>query len=66
LKGDEIILEARIAAVADVIESMAFHRPYRPAWASMRHWRKSSGAGAPLMTRRLLLPACACSVTRAM
>lgn len=30
LKGDEIILEARIAAVADVIESMASHRPYRP------------------------------------
>ena len=31
LKGDEIILEARIAAVADVIESMASHRPYRPS-----------------------------------
>lgn len=31
LKGDEIILEARIMAVADVVESMASHRPYRPA-----------------------------------
>ena len=31
LKGDEIILEARIVAVADVVESMASHRPYRPA-----------------------------------
>lgn len=29
LKGDEIIIEARITAVADVIESMASHRPYR-------------------------------------
>ena len=29
LKGEEIMLEARIAAVADVIESMASHRPYR-------------------------------------
>ena len=29
LKGDAIILEARITAVADVIESMASHRPYR-------------------------------------
>jgi HD-GYP domain-containing protein (c-di-GMP phosphodiesterase class II) len=29
LKGDEILLEARIMAVADVIESMASHRPYR-------------------------------------
>jgi PAS domain S-box-containing protein/putative nucleotidyltransferase with HDIG domain len=31
LKGDEIILEARIMAVADVVESMASHRPYRAA-----------------------------------
>ncbi len=30
LKGDAIILEARIMAVADVVESMASHRPYRP------------------------------------
>lgn len=31
LKGDEILLEARIIAVADVVESMASHRPYRAA-----------------------------------
>jgi response regulator RpfG family c-di-GMP phosphodiesterase len=31
LVGDKIILEAKILAVADVIESMASHRPYRPA-----------------------------------
>ena len=31
LKGDEILMEARILAVADVVESMASHRPYRPA-----------------------------------
>jgi len=31
LKGDEILLEARILAVADVVEAMASHRPYRPA-----------------------------------
>ena len=30
LKGDAIILEARIISVADVVESMASHRPYRP------------------------------------
>jgi PAS domain S-box-containing protein/putative nucleotidyltransferase with HDIG domain len=29
LKGDQIILEARIVAVADVVEAMALHRPYR-------------------------------------
>lgn len=31
LRGEDIILEARILAVADVVESMASHRPYRPA-----------------------------------
>ena len=31
LKGDEILIEARILAVSDVVESMASHRPYRPA-----------------------------------
>lgn len=31
LKGDEILLEARILAVADVVEAMSSHRPYRPA-----------------------------------
>jgi PAS domain S-box-containing protein len=31
LKGDEILLEARILAVADVVESMASHRPFRPS-----------------------------------
>lgn len=31
LTGDDIILEARIMAVADVVEAMASHRPYRPA-----------------------------------
>jgi putative two-component system response regulator len=31
LKGDRIMLEARILAVADVFETMASHRPYRPS-----------------------------------
>lgn len=30
LKGDEILIDARIMAVADVVEAMASHRPYRP------------------------------------
>jgi HD-GYP domain-containing protein (c-di-GMP phosphodiesterase class II) len=30
LKGDEILIESRILAVADVVEAMASHRPYRP------------------------------------
>ena len=32
LSGDDILLEARILAVADVIEAMASHRPYRPGF----------------------------------
>jgi PAS domain S-box-containing protein len=32
LKGGEILLEARIIAVADVVEAMCSHRPYRAAF----------------------------------
>ncbi len=31
LKGEDILFEARVIAVADVVEAMASHRPYRPA-----------------------------------
>ncbi len=31
LTGDNILIESRILAVADVVEAMASHRPYRPA-----------------------------------
>jgi len=31
LRGDQVMLESRILAVADVVESIASHRPYRPA-----------------------------------
>jgi putative methionine-R-sulfoxide reductase with GAF domain len=31
LKGEEILPEARVLAVADMIEAMSSHRPYRPA-----------------------------------
>jgi PAS domain S-box-containing protein len=31
LKGDDILLEARILAIADVVEAISSHRPYRPA-----------------------------------
>ena len=32
LKGNEILMEARVLAVADVVEAMASHRPYRPGF----------------------------------
>jgi PAS domain S-box-containing protein len=31
LKGDAILPEAKVLAVADIVEAMASHRPYRPA-----------------------------------
>jgi putative nucleotidyltransferase with HDIG domain len=30
-KGEEILLESKILSVADVVEAMSSHRPYRPA-----------------------------------
>ena len=31
ISGEDIVLEARILAVADVVEAIASHRPYRPS-----------------------------------
>ncbi|MBA7533782.1 hypothetical protein ES705_26026 [subsurface metagenome] len=31
LKGEDILLEAKIMGVADIVEAMSSHRPYRPA-----------------------------------
>lgn len=31
LNGDSILLEAKVLSVADVVEAMSHHRPYRPA-----------------------------------
>jgi HD-GYP domain-containing protein (c-di-GMP phosphodiesterase class II) len=31
VKDGDILLEARIVSVADVVEAMSSHRPYRPA-----------------------------------
>lgn len=46
LAGDELPLEARIIAVADVVEAMSSHRPYRPALgidAALAELRQGSG-----------------------
>jgi len=46
LKGDEILMEARIMAVADVVEAMASHRPYRAALGietALEEIRKNKG-----------------------
>jgi hypothetical protein len=47
LKGDAICLEARILAVADTIEAMAMHRPYRPGMgldAAIKEIRAEAGS----------------------
>ncbi len=46
LKGDDILVEARVLAVADVVEAMASHRPYRAALgmeAAMKEIEKNRG-----------------------
>ena len=47
LKGDEILLEARVMAVADVIEAMASHRPYRAALGLARALEEITRGRAP-------------------
>jgi HD-GYP domain-containing protein (c-di-GMP phosphodiesterase class II) len=46
LSGEKIILEAKIMCVADVVEAMASHRPYRSALgidAALVEIKKNSG-----------------------
>lgn len=46
LKGDDILLEARILTIADIVEAMASHRPYRPALgieAALKEIQKERG-----------------------
>lgn len=46
LKGEKILLEARILAVADTVEAMVSHRPYRPGLgkeSAMEEIRKNRG-----------------------
>ncbi len=46
LKGESILIHARIISVADVLEAMSSHRPYRPklgVHAALEELRKNSG-----------------------
>ncbi|HEX9618080.1 MAG TPA: HD domain-containing phosphohydrolase [Anaerolineales bacterium] len=46
LRGEQIPLEARIFAVADVFDSLTSNRPYRPAWSrekALEYIREQSG-----------------------
>lgn len=48
LSGEEIYLEARILGVADVVEAMASHRPYRPALGIDKALQEISQNSGPL------------------
>jgi PAS domain S-box-containing protein/putative nucleotidyltransferase with HDIG domain len=61
LQDDEIAIGAKVLAVADVVEAMSSHRPYRPALgadAALEEIRDGSGS---LYAPRSLTPACSCS-----
>ena len=50
LRGDEISPEARVVAVADVLEAMVSHRPYRPGLpleTGLSELREHRGAAHP-------------------
>jgi len=60
-QGRDILLEARILAVADVVEAIYSHRPYRPGWASKRHWTRSPVRAARVTIRKWWMPVWHCS-----
>jgi len=51
LSGKAIILEARIIAVADVVEAIASRRPYRAALGIDKALEEISQQKGPSMTR---------------
>jgi PAS domain S-box-containing protein len=56
LKGKDILMEARILAVSDVVEAMASHRPYRPAIGIKRLWQRLRTIKGRFMTQTPWLP----------
>ena len=57
LQGDQILLEARIVAVADVVEAMVSHRPYRGA-RSMQEALQEIRAGSGVKFDPTVVAAC--------
>jgi len=57
MKGEEIFLKTRILAVSDVVESMAFHRPYRPSLgieAALEEIEKNKGTFTTILSQMLV------------
>jgi putative nucleotidyltransferase with HDIG domain len=53
LKGEQIIFEARIVCVADVVESLTAHRPYRPAYSLDKALQFIAGKAGKCYDRRV-------------
>ena len=49
LKGEDILLDARILAVADIVEAMSSHRPYRPALGIEKAFAQIKKEKGPLL-----------------
>jgi putative nucleotidyltransferase with HDIG domain len=54
LRRDEIMQEARILAVADVVEALSSHRPYRPALGLDRALAEIAGARGVLYDEQVV------------
>lgn len=59
LKGEEILLSARVLAVADVVEAMLSHRPYRPAFP-LDDVMEEISRGMDILYDRQVVTACIC------
>jgi len=59
LRGDEILLEARILAVSDVVEAMSGHRPYRPALGIAAALEEISGGSVTRYDEKVVKACCA-------
>jgi putative nucleotidyltransferase with HDIG domain len=59
LKGDEILLEARVLAVADVVEAMCSHRAYRPM-PGLNRALEEIGAQREILYDPAVVDACLC------
>lgn len=57
IKGDEMLFEARIIGVADVVEAMSSHRPYRPA-RGVKHALEEISDNAGLLYDREVVDCC--------
>ncbi len=54
LSGEEIVIEARILGVADVVEAMSSHRPYRPALGLTKALQEISQASGVLYDSKVV------------